>query len=225
MSTPRTRPDRNGQIRQPQAFDKVAEALFGRTRRRVLALLFGQPANSFYLRQIARETGAGLGGVQRELSQLVAAGVILRVPKGPQVHFAPNPASPVYEELRSLLAKTAGIADVIRDALQRYHERRLIDIAFIHGSVATGRQDAKSDIDLIIIGGVTLARLLPLLRNLQIRLGREINPSVYPREQFKLKYDRREHFVRRVMERPKIMLLGNENDLTELVRQPLAGRT
>lgn len=202
--------------------DAVAEALFGSTKRRVLGLLFGQPDKSFYLREVVRETGAGQGGVQRELARLVGAGLVIRVPRGQQVYFSANPEAPVFNDLRNLLVKTAGIADVIRGALRKSHSSGLIDLAFIYGSVASGRQSPASDIDLVVVGRITLTRLLPRLRRLQRQLGREINPTIYTPEELRSKYAHREHFVRRVLERPKIMLLGTENDLAELVGEPVA---
>jgi predicted nucleotidyltransferase len=202
--------------------DAVAEALFGSTKRRVLGLLFGQPDKSFYLRQVVRESGARVGAVQRELARLVTAGLVLREPRGQQVHFSANPRAPVYDDLRNLLVKTAGIADVIRTALTRFHSSGLINLAFIYGSVASGRQRPASDIDLVVVGRITLTELLPRLRRLQRQLGREINPSIYTPEELRSKYSHREHFVRRVMERPKIMLLGTENDLADLVGEPMA---
>jgi len=204
--------------------DAVAEALFGSTKRWVLGLLFGQPDRSFYLRQVVRETGAGLGAVQRELARLVKAGLVLRVPQGQQVYFSANPQAPVYDDLRNLLVKTAGIADVIRRALRGLYSKDLIDLAFIYGSVASGSHRPGSDIDLVVVGRTTLTELLPRLRCLQRQLGREINPTIYTPEELKSKYSHREHFLRRVIERPKIMLLGTENDLAKLVGEPLDHR-
>ena len=202
--------------------DSVAEALFGSTKRRVLGLLFGQPDKSFYLRQVVRETGAGLGAVQRELARLVNAGLVLRDPQGQQVYFSANPHAPVFDDLRSLLVTTAGIADVIRRALRGLHSSGKIDVAFIYGSVASAKQRPGSDIDLVVVGLTTLTELLPRLRRLQRQLGREINPTIYTPEELKSKYSHREHFVRRVMERPKIMLVGTENELAKLVGEPMA---
>jgi predicted nucleotidyltransferase len=202
--------------------DDVAEALFGGTKRLVLGLLFGQPDKSFYLRQVARETGAGLGAVQRELARLVNAGLVLRSPQGQEVYFSANHQAPVFDDLRNLLVKTAGIADVIRKAFRELENHELIDLAFIYGSVASGSQRPGSDIDIVVVGPTTLTELLPRLRRLERRLGREINPTIYKPEELKSKYAHGEHFVRRVMQRPKIMLLGTEDDLTRLVGEPMA---
>lgn len=207
---------------KPGSRDKIAEALFGSTKRRVLALLFGRPEQSFYLREIARETAAGLGAVQRELAQLVGAGLIDRSPRGNQVLFSANRDSPVYEELRSLLAKTAGIADVLRAALASVAAR--IDIGFLYGSIPRGEHTSASDVDLMLIGDLQLADVLPVLHAAEEQLGREVNATIYDRVEFADKFRRREHFIRRVVERPRIMLIGSNDDLKELVGESVARR-
>lgn len=83
-------------------------ALFGKTRLRVLAILFSQVDQSFYLREIARQTGTGLGAVQRELAGLSEARIIRRSARGNQVLFQANPDCPVFAELRDLMAKLVG---------------------------------------------------------------------------------------------------------------------
>jgi len=204
--------------------DQAASALFGQTRRHVLALLFGRPQESFYLRQIARETGAGTGAVQRELATLLKGGLIRRAPRGNQVHFSANPESPLFDELQSLMAKSTGIADVLRSALLRFWNSQMIMSAFIYGSVALGNQRSSSDIDLMVVGRLHLKDLAPVLRKVERRLGREINPVIYRPEDLRGGLSKRAHFVTQVMSRPKIMLFGNPDDLEELAAESLAHR-
>ena len=100
-----------------EKIDRLGATLFGKTRRAVLALLYSHPDESFYLRQIARVTGAGMGSLQRELKQLSEAGIIQRSEIGRQAFFKANSDSPVFSELRNLIIKTFGVADVLRAAL------------------------------------------------------------------------------------------------------------
>jgi uncharacterized protein len=197
--------------------DSVAQALFGHTKRSVIGLLFGgRPGDSFYLREIVRLTGAGTGAVQRELRQLTAVGLIRREVRGHQVYFTANHESPVYPELRSLVAKTTGIVDLIRIALQPFVEKKMIIIAFIYGSAATGKQGPKSDVDLMIVGDLSLSALIPTLRKTQEELGREVNPTIYKRREFRSKIREDAHFLRRVLARPKLMVVGNPDELARL---------
>ena len=97
--------------------NKLGTTLFGKTRRSVLMLLYSHPDESFYLRQLARRTSAGMGSLQRELKQLLEAGIITRNEIGRQAFFKANPDCPVYQELKNIITKTFGVADILRDDL------------------------------------------------------------------------------------------------------------
>ena len=196
--------------------DRVAEALFGKTRRNVLSLLFGRPDEQFYMRQIARMTGVSTASVQHELARLTEAELVIRSPDGKQVYYRANTSSPVFSEIRSLMEKTVGAVAVLRSALSELTGEGRIDLAFLYGSFASGTQVSASDVDVMVIGDTTLSELIPVLRQAQDRLGREINPSVYPRAEFQERLRAGEHFVSRVLERPKIMLIGTEDELEKL---------
>lgn len=189
----------------------IADALFGKTQQTVLGLLFGQPERSFYLRELVAAAGGGASQVQRELAALTSAGLVTREPRGNQVWFAANPASPVFGELKSLIAKTSGIADVVRDALQPF--ARQIVAAFIYGSVARGEHDASSDVDVLVVGSVAPSKLAPVQLALKGRLGRPVRVVVYSAAELREHALAREHFLANVMQQPKIWLLGTNADL------------
>ncbi len=203
--------------------DRVAEALFGKTRRNVLSLLFGRPDERFYMRQVARMTGASVAAVQHELARLTTAQLVVRTPEGKQVYYRANTESPVFNEIRGLMDKTVGAVAVVRSTLSGLAGEGRIDIAFIYGSVASGTYDALSDVDVMIIGKIKLLEIIPALRVAQDRLGREINSTIYPGEELRMRLTDREHFVTQVMDGPKIILIGSENDLKRLAAEPLAG--
>lgn len=194
----------------------LGTTLFGKTRRAVLALLYGHPDESFYLRQIARTTGAGMGALQRELNQLAAAGIIRRSEIGAQAFFKANADCPVFHELRNLIIKTFGVADVLRTALSPLADK--IQTAFIFGSMVSGDIKQGSDLDVMIIGKIEFAGVVAALSPAQETLAREINPSVYPPAEFRSKLAEGHHFLKTVSSAPKIFFIGNENELEELAR-------
>ena len=191
----------------------MIEALLPRTRRAVLALLFARPDEAFYQREIVRATGGGKGSVERELGALAAAGVILREKRGNLVYYCANRDCPIYPELHGLMVKTAGIADVVREALSQVEGIRL---AFIFGSMAKGTGDAKSDVDVLIVGEASFADISAALLPAQERLGREITPTAYSPEEFGQKVAEGHHFLTRVLSEPKIMLVGTSDDLERM---------
>jgi len=198
------------------ANNKLSATLFGKTRRAVLALLYSHPDESFYLRQIARITGVGMGALQRELKQLLEAGIITRREIGRQAFFKACPNCPVYRELRDITTKTFGVADILREALSSLADK--IQAAFIFGSLVSGEFNQSSDVDLMLIGDISFADVVSALSPAQEILSREINPSVYPPGEFKAKISEKQHFIKSVLNSPKIFIIGGKNELDELAR-------
>jgi predicted nucleotidyltransferase len=198
--------------------DLISRLLFGSTRREVLALLLGRPDERFYLREIVRAVGGGLGAVQRELKQLVEAGLVERDARGHQVYFSANRDAAIFPELHAIIEKTAGAADVLRTSLATLISQGRIEVAFVHGSVASGKQTARSDVDLLVIGDVSLADIVPALRTAEARLGREVNLIVYPAKEFRDKVKREVPFLKRALARPKLFVAGDDRAVGRLAR-------
>ncbi len=199
----------------PFKIDSLSATLFGKTRRAVLALLYSHVDELFYFRQIARTAGVGLGAVQRELKKLSEAGIIRRTARGQQVYYQANPECPVYTELKSLVVKTVGVGDVLRAALVPLADR--INVAFLFGSLVRGSERSSSDADVMVVGDVTFAEVVSALGSVQETVRREINPLVYPPEEFRIKLAADHHFLKQVLEGPKFFLIGDEHELAKLV--------
>lgn len=188
-----------------------ASLLFGAYRRDALALLLLHPEESRHVREIARAIGKAPGTLLRELNALAAAGVLLRKPVGNQVHFQANPDCPIYEELRSILKKTVGVADVLREALAPLGAK--VRAAFVYGSVARGDERARSDLDVMVVGEASFGDVVAALAPAQESLRREVNPNVYPALEFRKKLAARDPFLKRVLAGHKIYIVGGEDDL------------
>jgi predicted nucleotidyltransferase len=185
----------------------IGEALFGKTQRAVLALLFGHPERAYYLREVLAASGTGASQVQKELENLTRAGLIIREPRGKQVWFRANPESPVFPELKSLAAKTFGIADALREALHPFEKK--IRTAFIFGSVARGEHHASSDVDVLVVGDITPSQLAPAQLAVGERLGRKVSIVVMGEAQLNSARERAEKFIDSVFDGPRIDLIDN----------------
>jgi predicted nucleotidyltransferase/DNA-binding transcriptional ArsR family regulator len=191
--------------------------LFGKTRGLLLGWLYGHPDKRFYLRQLVRETGAAQGATQRELRLLAGAGLVTRTVEGRQVYFQANKDSPLFTELRQLLLKTVGAAEIIQGALTPIATS--IDVAFLYGSAAKGTLKSGSDIDVLVIGDVSFGDVASALSNAQARLGRDVNPSVYSPREFRKKALAGHHFLTTVLREPKVFVIGSEYDLGRLAEK------
>ncbi|HEX7047771.1 MAG TPA: nucleotidyltransferase domain-containing protein [Gammaproteobacteria bacterium] len=195
----------------------LTDALFTRTQARVLGLLFTHPDQSFHLNRIVRLAGVGSGAVRRDLDRLVSAGLVIRKRLGNQVHYQADSASIVFEELRGLIIKTAGVADVLRNALAPLAGE--IETAFIYGSIAKGEDHARSDIDVMVISDrIDYTDLLKQLDACDEQLGRPINPVLYSPADF-LRKRKETKFLQRVLNQARIHLIGKELD-DEIPRKP-----
>lgn len=201
--------------------DSIGSALFGVTRQAVLRLLFGHVEKRFYQQQIIRSLRLGSGTVQRELEELVRAGILARTVEGRQTYFQANSDCPVFAELRGLVRKTFGVAEVLEQALLPL--ARKVRLAFIYGSIATGEERAGSDIDVMVVGDeISMLDVATALHEAQDELGREVNPTVYHTDEFCRKLAQGHHFLKSVIERPVIFLIGDQDELTRLAQVRLA---
>ena len=197
--------------------------LFGKTRRQLLAWLYGHADQRFYLRQLARQTGTAQGAMQRELIALSRAGLVTRTVEGRQVYFQANRESAIFSELQQLLLKTAGAIEVIRQSLAPLSAS--LRIAFIYGSATKGTMRAASDIDLMVVGSASFGEVVGALGEAQRQLGRDINPTVYPAQEFARKLRAGHHFLSTLLHEPKTFVIGTDHELGRLAEERLADRT
>lgn len=151
----------------------TATVLFGRARQKVLGWLVTHPGDAYFLREIARHSRLAPSTVQRELTQLVKAGLVTRWRSGHQVYFRADEASPVFREVQSLFVKTSAMADVLRNALRPLRSR--IESAYLVGAVVRGELRNSSPVDLLAIGDVEPDEVMTVLSRAQDALGRHIN--------------------------------------------------
>jgi predicted nucleotidyltransferase len=192
----------------------VGDLLFGQTRGRVLALLYGAPDESFFVRQIARQVETSVGSVQRELTLLASTGLIDRSALGSQVFYRANLEHPDYPELRALLAKTMGVFQMLKAALAPLSSR--ISLAFVYGSVARGEEKAASDIDLMVIGAISLDEVLDAVGPIEKQLRRPVNPTIYSLEDVRARLHEGNHFLQSLNNSKKVFLIGDEDEFRKV---------
>ncbi|MFT5396476.1 MAG: putative nucleotidyltransferase [Gammaproteobacteria bacterium] len=190
----------------------LGDVLFTKTQQRVLGLLYGNPGKTFYLNELVRLAGVGKGSVNRELIRMLNAGLLTKDKVGNQNHFQANKECPIYHELLVLVRKTFGIVDVIKQALLPLEDE--IDFAFVYGSIAKGEENAKSDIDLMIVtSSLEYTDVINSLMDVEKSLGRPINPTLYTSKQIKNKLKSKNAFISRVMEQDKLWIKGSQDDI------------
>ena len=169
------------------------------------------PEQWWYLSELARHLETSASSLQRELASLSASEILLRKRDGNRIYYRANPECPLFPELRGLIAKTTGLVGVLHDALEPLMKR--MRVAFVYGSVARHEEGATSDVDLFIVGDVGLKDLAPAIRIAANRLGRPVNPTVYPAREFADKLAAGNLFLRTVLDDDKLFVMGTADDL------------
>ena len=189
--------------------DILSEILSSRIRAAIFRLLFGFDAKEIYMRDLERRSGFSIGAIQAELKKLLRFELLEKRKDGNRIYFQANKNHPLYSDLRSLVFKTNGLIDIIKDALINSDA---IKYAFVFGSFARNEETASSDIDLMVIGDLTLRHLTGMLAGLSDKLNREINPHCLGEQDFIRRKNAGEPFINRICEESRLFIIGNEND-------------
>jgi predicted nucleotidyltransferase len=193
-------------------------ALFPTIRGELLAALLTQPDRWWYLSELAHFLETAPSSLQRELRSLVAGGILEQRREGGRAYFKAETRSPLFPELRGLLEKTAGVVPALQRMLAAFGPD--IDFAFAYGSVARNQERALSDVDLMVVGRTGVAELAPALRQVETRLGREINVTSYSAAEFRKKVAAGDHFLSTVLRGPKNFVKGSQRDLDRVIGKP-----
>jgi len=190
------------------------DALLPKTRQGILAATLVQPKKAWYVSELARRLGVPSSSLQRELQDLTDASILKTHRQGRMAYYQANVDSPLFSDLRGLLLKTAGLADVLMDALKPVASK--LRVVFVYGSIASGGEQADSDIDLMAVGTVSPMELALPLRHAHELLGRAINPTFYSPTEFEKKQKAKDHFLTQVLDKPKLFVIGNQDELGKI---------
>jgi predicted nucleotidyltransferase len=191
----------------------LSQILSSKVRAEIFRLLFGVHAVELHMRELEREAGCTIGPVQTELKKLLGLQLVTSRRSGNRLYYRANRGHPLYPEIHSMVLKTSGLCDYLKEHL---NSRDDISLAFVFGSIAAGNDGAASDIDLMVIGTIGLRALSAVLADFRSTIGRELNPHVFGKAEFLKRRNEGEHFVSSVLSSPRLFVKGAEHDLVEM---------
>jgi len=193
----------------------LSEILSSNIRADIFRLLFGVNDSELHMREIERRAGYAIGTIQTELKKLLRLDLVIKRKDGNRTYFRANKNHPLFLDIQRLVLKTVGLVDILHNELKNSRE---ILIAFVFGSIARQREMAESDVDLFVVGDLGLRKLVGLLSGVSDKIGREINPHVFTVKVLRKRLTEKDHFITRVLDEPKIFILGNDNELKTMAR-------
>jgi predicted nucleotidyltransferase len=180
------------------------------TRKELFRLYFTNPESEYYLRELERILDIPVSMIRKELVRLEREGMFLSYKRGNQTHYRLNKAYALFSELKSIVFKTIGIEGTLKNILANV---KGIEAAFIYGSFAKRNEKPTSDIDLLIIGDIDEDFLVQELRKIENEIKREVNYTLFLRNEFKKKKTNKDSFVLDLIANPKIFLIGGQDGL------------
>ena len=196
------------------AMDTPVPQLFSRVKAEIFRLLFGPGAGELHVRDLARRAGLNDATVRQELRRLTAMRLVEARVSGNRIYCRANPDHPLTPEIRNLVMKTSGLADVLRRSL----DKAAIRAAFVFGSLAEGVEKPGSDVDLMIVGSVTLRQVSKLLSGVGSLLGREVNPHILTPREFVRRRKAGDHFLTSVLGGKRLFVIGDDSVLEAMGR-------
>lgn len=188
----------------------VLKFVNSKTRKELLLLFFTNPEEKYYLRQLEKILKISPGTLHREIKNLEESGIIKSEPLGNSIFYQANNESPLYNEIKSIIFKTIGLEGSLKEIVNSVDG---VEIAFIYGSFAKGAENARSDVDVLIIGEFNDRPLIDKIYELEKKTEREINYHTYTKKEWDDYKKKKDSFILGVIESSKIMLRGNENEL------------
>ena len=157
--------------------------LFGsKTRVSLLAELIINESKRFHILDLSRRLRIPHSMLLREINNLEALDIIKTEKIGKLKFVRINPALPYLNALKDLILKTAGLKELIYEKMSKFKD---IKYCIVFGSFANEEETAESDIDVLVIGNIKTLELAKPFKDLENRLGREINYVVWSEDQFK----------------------------------------
>jgi predicted nucleotidyltransferase len=188
----------------------IRALISSKIRVEILRILSLSPDSKYNINELSRMTVFSPRGVEKELKNLLAGGILKKEVSGNQHRYQLDPFCPIYLEIKNMIVKTVGIADVLKNALEPVE--RDIDHAFIFGSFASGDYGNESDVDLFLVTGISGLKLAELLGDLQNILGRAINISQFTSDEYRQRIAQKDHFLTRVFEGPRIEIIRRRDE-------------
>ena len=192
----------------------LSDILSSRVRAEIFRLLFGLDEKEVYLREMERQASLSLGTIRQDLQKLLKLDLVTTRRDGNRLYYRANTEHPLYPDIRKLVLKTAGLVEIFKSVL----DCEGVKVAFVFGSLASSREKAASDVDLMVIGTIGLRALSSWLSGVSEQIGREINPHTMSVEEFRQRKQKGDHFLSNVLESPKLFIIGNDNDLAAMGR-------
>lgn len=190
----------------------LVDILISKVRVKIFELFLGLPGESYHVREIVRRVGEEINAVRRELARLEKTGFLSSEWRANRRYYSIKRDFIFLPEFLSMVNKNVGLGGAIIKNRARLGK---ISFAFLSGSFVKGKPYSQNEIDLFVVGTIVLPELSSIIKEEEARRNREINFTPMTDEEFKFRKSRRDPFVLNILSRPRVMLIGDEEELVK----------
>lgn len=183
-------------------------------RQKLLLLFLYHPERAYYIGEAAKIAETSSGTAQRELEKLAVSGFLKKEKKANLAYFRINTENPLLDDVKSIVAKTIGLEQVLKDELMKV---RQIKFAFLFGSYVKGDFKPDSDIDLYAIGDIDENEFYKTIKKVEVKITREINYHLSSLEEFRKNLEK-SFFHKEILKKYQL-LIGDENEFRKFIKQ------
>jgi hypothetical protein len=189
----------------------LSDFITSKVRIEMLELFLSNPNEMYHVRGIVRAINEEINAVRRELSKLLASGIIKKENRGNRIYYWVREDYPMYGDLISLISKTTGLGYQLIE-----NKAKLGKVNFIMFSGKFARQKPRKrddEVDILVVGEIVLPELATLIRMEESKRGREINYTVMTRDELDFRKKRHDPFLQGILSSSRVMIVGDEEDL------------
>ncbi len=188
----------------------LEDIFISKVRVKILQLFFATPNQIYHVREIVRRVGEEINAVRRELARLEKAGLLTSEWRANRRLYSTRQDYIFWQDLLSVVAKTVGLGG---DIVKNRNKIGKIKFSFLSGAFARGIEVGPNDVDLLVVGNIIMPQIAALVKDEEARRGREINYTIMTEEEFNFRKKRRDPFLLGILEKPQIMLIGDEAEM------------
>lgn len=192
----------------------LEDIIVSKVRVKLLTLFLTNPGKIFHVREITRRIEEEINAVRRELARMEKAGMVDSEWRQNRRYYTFRKDYPLFPELSALIAKTIGLG---ADILKNRAKLGKIKYALMSMAFAKGMPSNQSDVDVLLVGNIVLPELTLLVKEEELRRNQEINYTAMTEEEYLFRKRRRDPFLMSILEKPRLMLIGNEEEMLKAV--------
>lgn len=190
----------------------LEDIITSKVRVKILELFFSNLSEMYHVRGIVREIGEEINAVRRELERMENVGILKKEPRGNRVYYFIRNDYPCFGDLLSIVAKSTGLGKSILESRSKLGK---VSFVMFSGKFARGKsRKNETEVDVLVVGEIVLPELASIVRSFESKLGREINYTVMTKEELDYRKKRRDPFLQGIFLASRVMIIGDEEELT-----------